>query len=38
MAQTLEDIEKAGQRHAEHNFVNGINSLKYNALAWAKQE
>jgi hypothetical protein len=31
-------IKKAGQRHATHNFVDAIHSLKYHALAWAKQE
>jgi hypothetical protein len=37
MVQTLGDIQKAGQRHTIHNHVNAIQSLKYHALAWAKQ-
>jgi hypothetical protein len=37
MVHTLEDIKKAGQRRAMHNFVNASHSLKYHALAWAKQ-
>jgi hypothetical protein len=38
MVQALGDIKKAGQRHAMHNFVNAIESLKYEAIAWVKQE
>jgi hypothetical protein len=38
MVQTLGDIKKASQRQAMHNFVNAIQSLKYHALEWAKQE
>ena len=38
MAQALGDIQKAVQRHAMLSFVNAIQSLKYHALAWAKQE
>jgi hypothetical protein len=32
------DIKKASQRHAMHNFVNAVHSLKYHALSSAKQE
>jgi hypothetical protein len=38
MVQALGDVKKAVQRHAMRNFVNAIHSLKYHALAWAKQE
>jgi hypothetical protein len=38
MVQAFGDIKTAGQRHAIQNFVNSIESLKYEAIAWAKKE
>jgi hypothetical protein len=38
MALALGDLKEAGQRHAMRSFVKTIQPLKYQALAWAKQE